>query len=379
MALVSGYLALFLMNLIHNAIYRDVTALAFTIIGVLTFLLVAFDLFKVVGLILSTDLSIWITLKFVLIEIPFVLTITIPSGLLAAVLIVFGRMSSDRELLAMKSCGVSLMSVVPPVIILAFGFCLLDYWLNAFVVPACREANSNMRHEIVTNNPMDLFSPNEVIDKLPGYRIFMSRKDGTTLYDVQMWQFDSDNNIIAARRADYAKVKLDQEHGQMVMTLFNAREEDYPPDGDPTLMRSGARAGQLPVYISLASFSDKAERRLSWMTLPEIEKVIEAMQQKPANEPALPYLTEFQARWASSLACITFVIIGVPLAIQTQRRETSAGVIMTIVVVGLYLLLGSVGRALKTQARLYPELIIWTPNLIFQAIGALLFHRANRK
>ena len=90
-------------------------------------------------------------------------------------------------------------------------------------------------------------------------------------------------------------------------------------------------------------------------------------------------LTELQARISFSLACFTFVIIGIPLAIQTQRKETSVGVALTIVIVGLYMLLEAVGRGLKAKAGLYPELIIWAPNILFQTVGFYLFYLANRK
>jgi lipopolysaccharide export system permease protein len=133
------------------------------------------------------------------------------------------------------------------------------------------------------------------------------------------------------------------------------------------------------VTRSLASFYDKPQRHLAWMTLPEINDVIFAMQSAPPGEQASPYLTELQARVSFSLACFTFIVVGIPLAIQTQRRETSIGVALTIVIVGLYMVLGAVGRGLKAKAGLYPELIIWAPNIIFQAIGFWLFYRANRK
>ena len=54
-------------------------------------------------------------------------------------------------------------------------------------------------------------------------------------------------------------------------------------------------------------------------------------------------------------------------------------VILTLVIAGLYMLLGEVGRGLKAKAGLYPELIIWAPNIIFQAVGFWLFYRANRR
>jgi lipopolysaccharide export LptBFGC system permease protein LptF len=69
------------------------------------------------------------------------------------------------------------------------------------------------------------------------------------------------------------------------------------------------------------------------MTLPDIWDIISAMQSGPTGEQASPYLTELQARISFSLTAITFVIVGLPLAIQTQRRETSVGVVITFLIV----------------------------------------------
>ena len=53
--------------------------------------------------------------------------------------------------------------------------------------------------------------------------------------------------------------------------------------------------------------------------------------------------------------------------------------VITGLIVLLYYLLGAVGQGLKGHAGMYPELIIWTPNMLFQAVGFYLFYRANRK
>jgi lipopolysaccharide export system permease protein len=318
-------------TLIHNYIYKEVVVLTAAIIGVLTFLLVGLELFKVVALILYTDLPLWLTAKFVLLLIPFTLTLTIPTGLLAAVLIVLGRMSSDRELLALKASGVGLAPIVAPVFIIAVVLMLLDFWLIASVNPECRKEYNEMKHEIVTNNPMALFTPELVLDKIPGWRIYFSAKKGTELDDLRLWQLNDQDKVMSTIRADRAIINLDSEHQQLVMTLFNEHQSQYPADGNPMNVQPGGSAGQFPVTVSL------------------------------------------------SVACVTFVFVGIPLAIQTQRKETSVGIALTIVIVGLYMLLEAVGRGLKAKAGFYPELIIWAPNLIFQAIGFWLFHRANQK
>ncbi len=107
---------------------------------------------------------------------PLILTLTIPAGLLAAVMIVFGRMSSDRELVALKAAGIGLAPVVAPVIVLAMALSLVDYWLVAYVVPQCQKELNSMKHEIVTSNPMALLNPQEIVDKIPGSKILFERK-----------------------------------------------------------------------------------------------------------------------------------------------------------------------------------------------------------
>jgi lipopolysaccharide export system permease protein len=366
------------LNLIHNYIYREVILLTLAIIGVLTFLFVSVEMFKFIEMIMYTDLSMWISVKFVLLLIPFTLTLTIPTGLLAAVLIVFGRMSSDRELLALKASGIGLAPIVVPVIFIAVFCSLLNFYLVASVVPKCREETNGMKHEIVTSNPMALLNPEVVVDKIPGLRMEFEKMQNNELTHVFIWQLDDQNRMVTSLRADRATVTLDLEHQLLVILLFNERGEQYDPSS-VLKVEPGLNAQQGSLAVSLNSFYEKVQRRLSWMTLPEIEQVIEAMQGGPTGEVATPYLTEFQSRISFAVACFTFVVVGLPLAIQTQRRETSIGVVLTLAIVMIYWLMVTVGRALKGQAGLYPELIIWAPNVIFQAVGFWLFYRVNRK
>ena len=361
-------------TLIHNYIYREVLLMTAAIVGVLTFLFVAFDMVKVVEAVVY-GLSIWISAKFILLLMPFALTLTLPTGLLAAVLIIFGRMSSDRELLAIKASGMGLAPIVAPVLLIAAACSLFDFYLVASVVPKCREEYNGMKHEIVTSNPQALFTPEIVLDKIPGMRLYFDKKVDNELQHVFIWQLDDQNHVVSSLRADRADITLDMEHQKLLITLYNERGEHYPDINDITKVEPGLSAEQGTLAISLSSFYEKVEKRLAWMTLPEIEQVIENMQGEPTGQLATPYLTEFQSRPSFALACFTFVVVGLPLAIQTQRRETSIGVLLTLAIVMLYWLLVTLGKALKTHTGLYPELIIWAPNMIFQGVGFWLFHQ----
>ena len=367
------------MNLIHQYIYREVLLLTAAIVSVLTFLLVAVTLFRTLSSLMYTDLPMFLAVKLMFLGVPLILTLTIPAGLLAAVMIVFGRMSSDRELVALKAAGIGLAPIVAPVIVLAMALSAVDYLLVAYTVPQCQKQLNGMKHEIVTNNPMALLSPQEIVDKIPGWKILFERKQGNELEDVQLWRLDDTGRLATQLRAARAVVNLDLEHQQLVLTLFNGKEEDFPGDGDVTKVRAGVHGDEMAETVALSTFYDKVQKKLAWMTIPDIWEIIYSMQTSPSTEQASPYLTELQARVSFSITTFTFIVVGLPLAIQTQRRETSFGVIATGVIVLLYYVLGQIGHALKAHAGLYPELIIWAPNLLFQAVGFYLFHLANRK
>jgi lipopolysaccharide export system permease protein len=71
-------------------------------------------------------------------------------------------------------------------------------------------------------------------------------------------------------------------------------------------------------------------------------------------------------------------MIAIPLGVQVQRRETSIGILVSLILAVLWYFLIVFAQGLKDKPQYYPELILWVPNLLFQLIGGVLLWRQNQ-
>src|SRR6202140_5627453 len=128
------------MKFIGPSISREFIINVLFAIAVLSLVLVVGNIFrKLLPLLVNHDVPVEYLVTFIAYVLPFSLIFTIPWGLLTAILLVFGRLSADNELMALRSSGVSVTRVCIPLAAIALVFTAICSWLNVQVAPAAQE------------------------------------------------------------------------------------------------------------------------------------------------------------------------------------------------------------------------------------------------
>ncbi len=376
------------MKLIDRYVGWQVLLTSTIAVAVLSMVLVLGKVFKeLLELLVRSDTPPEQILTFLAYILPFSLTFTIPWGFLTAVLLVFGKMSGENELIALRATGVSISRITFPVLVLAVASVAICLWINVDVAPRAQAKMKEALYTMATSNPMAMFGSDKVIEAFPGKKIFVERHVGAELSNLLIYETDDDFLPVKVVFAKRGKLETDRERKQILLHLFDARYEQRDADEPENLLKiRTATARENTLEISLEELSEKKRGKgIGSMTAGELLARINAdqadakMNEKDRREALSAGRTELSRRYAYALASFAFALIGVPLAITAQRKETSVGFLLSVVVGVTYFFVSMSVYALRTNARIYPEYLIWLPNVLCLALGGLLFFRMSRR
>lgn len=387
------------MKTLHWYLLRQVLAtLAMTVVIFTFILLLGESLKEMLALLVNGQVSMLTLLHAIALLLPFVLVFALPMGLLTAMLLVFGRFSADQELTAARACGVSLVSLVFPVIGLSVVCAGLCAAINMEFAPQCRNAYKSLLLKIGTDQATSWLTERTFIRDFPGCILYAGKVDGLKMEDVLFYQLDAEGKKKNYLRASQGNIEIDRTNRTVSLTLLNGWE--LISDSGPEPAWHSFAELQVPTITIPAALSDKPRisnmsSRQLWKELRDLEARLqkapsvgkltsqELQQQLKASSTAASALTEpiklqIHRQASFSFACVGFALVGIPLGIRAHRRETSVGFALSLLIVLAYYSFFILAQTLETRPDLYPHLIVWVPNFLFQGLGIVLLRRANR-
>jgi lipopolysaccharide export LptBFGC system permease protein LptF len=340
---------------------------------------VALSLFLVIGqifqeirpLLVEKRVPILMVGKFVLNVFPASLMFTIPWGFMAAVILVFGRLSQEQELNALQLGGLSLPRIARPVFVLGALLSALCLWVNVEVVPRANASMHNIVYEAVERDPKSLIKPGVITSQLANLRIFVQRKDEGKLHSLHLYRLPDPKKPTSVREYVYAEdasLDVDREKKQIKLTLTSAYIESMDRDGD------------LNIYVASAApwkvdLTRKKKYRASAMTEREIREVLANPSESISPKDVNKLHTAIIQRYSFAMASLAFSCIAVPLSLAKRRKDSTSGILAALLLGACYFIFSLLAQKASTPS--LSMILLWLPNGLCLMIGMYLFHRVR--
>ncbi len=245
------------MRILYRYITRDFLVSFTVTLLVFLFVMALGNVFRVIDL-FSRGVSGRLILQFFSCGMPFSLIFAIPMSVLAAAFLNFSRMASDREILAMQSCGVSVWQVIQPPIVISALLCIVCVYINCELAPASHYARRLLKNKLGVETPLNFLDEGRFIRDFPGYTIYIGRKDGRKIYDVVLYEFGDQGARQTVRAAAGEISTPSNKPGRVLVNLRQVRIEqadDHEP-GNLSLVRR-VSADEYPVEFDVAELMSK--------------------------------------------------------------------------------------------------------------------------
>lgn len=330
-------------------------------------------LFRLADLVIQRGVSIGIVLRLFFYSLPGVVVMTIPMSCLLSSLLGFGTMSSNSELVALKSAGLSFGRIVRPVVCAGVLVSVLAFLMNETIVPLSQRAAANvLRYDVFQQVPPVLKENVFIREESEGvlrrvlYIGTVHPRLGT-MRDILVQEFEDGkiSRVISAPDGQWVDGAWWLERGQVfevgesgaVRLLFAFQREKI------NLAMGPAEVG--------ASATDPDE-----MSLFELYRTIQSAREQ-GNETGKLWMT-LHLRIAVPWASVVLVMVGAAVGSRPQRSSSSMGLGLSVIIVFVYYVIMSLCQSLGEAEFLPGAVAAWIPNAMFLAVGSVLTSRANR-
>ena len=357
---------------------REVTIPFLLSIGVFTFILLIARMLKLVELVVNRSVPVLQIAKLFAYILPTFLEVTVPMALLLAVLLSIGRLSADSEIVALKTSGISLYQMVVPVIAFTGLVTLLALLLALYARPW---GNSNLKaslYRIVKTRASAGLRERVFNDDFAGLVIYVEHIEppGDQLEGILIADARDPNqrNTVLARNGFLV---ANEEAHIVTLRLLDGSIHTFLP-GEKSYHKTDFTTYDvsLNLAVALARFSQR-EKDAQEMTVPELRDVI--AQRAAAGRPVNAELVELHRKFSLPFACLVFGLIGVPLGVQPVRAVRSRSFSVSLALIFVYYLLLTAGEAMAEKGTLPAIVGLWIPNVIFGALGLVLFVAVARE
>jgi LPS export ABC transporter permease LptG/LPS export ABC transporter permease LptF len=305
--------------------------------------------------------------------VPQALGLTIPMSLLIALLVAFGRLSGDREVVAMMACGVSTYRLLRPVGVLALVAWAVTSWVLIKAIPDANQASREITLQLVADRAEGEVKPRVFFEDFPQTVLYVHDISPAGAGWIDVLAADTRNPaqpvIFLASRG---RMLVDREARTIQMVLEDGTRHTTRPD-DPTAYQVD-RFERMVVSLDPDSVFPRTgpARGYREMSVTELRQEVAflAGQGQLHHQPVM----EIHKKFSIPVACFVFALLGLALGATSRRDGKLASFVLGIAVIFIYYVLMWLSEAMAKGYVMPAGLAMWVPNLVMGPAGLILLH-----
>lgn len=354
-------------------------------VGVFSSLGVAIGtMFDLVRKVTESGLPLTLAMKILLLKLPFFIVLAFPMSMLLCTLLTYSRLSSDSELIALRSCGVSIYRLVLPAIVMGAVVTGITFFFNELVVPAANYEASLTLDRAVKQKTVSFQENNIIYPEFRRVRQESGAKEDVLVRLFYAEKFDGQRmkglTILDRSQQDINQILVAESATwnpeTNVWNFFKGTIYIVAPDGSyRNILKFENQQLNLPrAPLDLAS----QKRDYDEMNIAESQEYLKLLRQSGKEKKIRKLIIRIQQKYSLPFACLAFGLVGAALGTKPQRTSKATGFGICVVLVFSYYLLMSIGDALGLSGVLSPVMAGWLPTLCGFGMGIVVLVRASQ-
>jgi lipopolysaccharide export system permease protein len=337
------------------------------IIFISLYLIIDF-VYKIDNFLEANAASLDVIFPYFIYKVPSILVQVIPVATLISVIALFRIMKNNREIMALRACGINVNSLSQTVIIISLFISIFTFVFSETVVPyTSSKGNEILNIKVNKEDPGQFYGSDQIWLKSTETNAiyWIKHFDGTKkiMEGLTLHFFDNDFKLIRrieAKRGTWTDGKWRLEDGII---------QEIQEDGDYRPTAFDQRSGDLPeTPETLAKRIDiKDTDEMSYSQLKEYAEMVKNDGYNNAS-----YLVSMGVKTALPFLCLILTLLGVPIALELNTGGIPLAVAAGVGLSFLYMVIMGVSRSLGLSGILPPFLAAWTANLLFILAGIYL-------
>ena len=321
--------------------------------------------------------------EFCLVSLPETLQWSVPLAILVSSILVFSRLSADSEIAAMRACGIHLMRVVRLPLLFGLACAMLGFFVNNEIVPRGHHIRRTLKKRVSVGAGLSILEPGRMIDDFPDAKLYFASKDGNWLHDLVVADYSNEKSV---RVMTAEKALVTQDGGDVKLDLYQMTVDPLD-ENHPTMARFGRFSYVIKDVFKTGRYRPTHKDMTTTMLFAAIAETTRQRDEAAGSlsdktsrkfvlaEDVSSLWVEFSKRAVFALASVCFVLVGIPLGIRSQRKESTIGMAISLAVALGYYLVVILMLSLEEKFIVYPGALMFLPVVVCLALSVHFFRK----